>query len=665
LHTGSTSPEDIQRVMGEAVRHHQEGRLDQAETLYREVLTCDPRIADANHLLGLVAYQTGHFEEAAKLIGTAISLDDRQPSFFANLAVVLTHMRNWPEAVHAAKAAVDLDPGNSKNLNCLGLAYAGLGQVSEAEAAYERALELTPRAVGILINFGNLLTETKRPEEAAEMFRRALDVDPSSVIAHANLGVVLRALGDIDEAEASCHRALELDPGYINARVGLGNIYLIKRDFAAAAKVFGDVVESDTNDRAAMLGYATALAGLGRVGEAVEAARRLREAFSDWAPGIHCLGARYTEQGRLEDAVTLFRKAIELDPAHVDSYYMLAEAGQIVDAPWLGRLEQMAADTGIEADRRVLANFTLGLTRQSEPAKAFTYFTTGNRIRRQILNDHLGLRFDAEAHDRFIEEIEAVFSSDFFSHRAGWGNHSEIPVFVVGMPRSGTTLVERICAAHPDVMGVGELKEVGGIVSRVEAATRLSFPRAVQSIPRETVAAAADGYLSSVRSLAPGESRAVDKMPFNFLYLGLIATLFPRARIVHCVRDPRDTALSIFKQNFTDPLPWTTDLSDIGHYMKAYCRLMDHWRQVLPVQMLEVTYERLVAEQDQESRRLIEFLGLPWDGTCLNFHEGVGAVQSASKWQVRRPIYGSSVGGWRQAAEQLRPFDRAFGHDGD
>jgi hypothetical protein len=216
------------------------------------------------------------------------------------------------------------------------------------------------------------------------------------------------------------------------------------------------------------------------------------------------------------------------------------------------------------------------------------------------------------------------------------------PVFVVGLPRSGTTLVERIVAAHPDATGVGERDDIEKLSVRMRAG--------------DEPAKLAKSYLAEIAELAQGKRLVVDKTPINFLHLGLIARLLPGARIIHIRRDLRDVGLSCFTQNFVQPHAWACDLDDIGHYASEYVRLMTHWRNALPPIMLEVDYERLVAEPEAESRRILEFLGLAWDPACLTFHATKGVVRSASKWQVRKPLYSSSVGRWKAYQQFLGPL---------
>ena len=284
---------------------------------------------------------------------------------------------------------------------------------------------------------------------------------------------------------------------------------------------------------------------------------------------------------------------------------------------------------------------------RGEAETAFGHFARGNVLRREDLA-RLGRSFDGAAHEQFIDAVAGLFDGDFLAARRGFGDASTLPVFVVGMPRSGTTLVEQILASHPDVFGAGELDALGGFVPR--------FPEGVKELDAEAAADLARSHVERLSGLGGPALRVVDKTPLNFLYLGLISLLFPAARIVHCRRDARDVCLSCFAQNFVAGHGWSTDLADLATYFRQYGRLMAHWHDVLPLPVLDVDYEAVVADPGAESRRLVDFLDLPWDDACLRFHEARHVVRSASNWQVRRPVHGGSVGRWRAYERWLGPL---------
>ena len=334
---------------------------------------------------------------------------------------------------------------------------------------------------------------------------------------------------------------------------------------------------------------------------------------------------------------------------------MASSGGADFDDNQVSAIEARAADESLAGSERIDFHFALGKIYDSrgQGDTAFAHFRSGNALRRAALAAG-GHVFDAEHHDRLVEAIIGAFPPESFESSKGLEDTR--PVFIVGMPRSGTTLMEQIAASHASVFGAGETGGIGDMVSRLPG----EYPGNMEGLDDSDALA----YMERLGTLAPDSLRIIDKTPFNFLYLGLIARLLPGARIVHCRRDAMDTALSCYFQNFAAPHPWSTDLGELGRYIRAEVRMMDHWHAVLPMPIYEIRYEDLIADQEGESRRLIDALGLPWDAACLAFHENTRWVRSASNWQVRRPIHGGSVGRWKAYGEHLGSLKKALSdHD--
>ncbi|MGH6933125.1 MAG: sulfotransferase family protein, partial [Dongiaceae bacterium] len=320
------------------------------------------------------------------------------------------------------------------------------------------------------------------------------------------------------------------------------------------------------------------------------------------------------------------------------------------------KARQLANSPELPDRQRAQLHFMLGQAADAagDSDAAFNHLSAGNSLRRKNLLD-AGQFYDKDIIANWFEELIARFNPEFFSRHAGRAGDSELPVFVVGMPRSGTTLTEQILAGHPRVFGAGELGDLERIATGL-APTGRKGDMITADIPADRLAHAANDFLAVLRGLAPTADRVIDKNPSNFTYLGLIAVLFPRARVIHCRRDPRDIALSCYMQNFRLGKPWSYDLDHAAHYFRQYHRLMAHWRTVLPVPMLEVTYESMVDDPEAWARRLIEFCGLEWDPAVLDYHRLDRPVFTASVRQVRQPIYKGSAGKWRRYRRHLAPF---------
>lgn len=360
----------------------------------------------------------------------------------------------------------------------------------------------------------------------------------------------------------------------------------------------------------------------------------------------------------MEEALASLEKAVACDPDNVDAYYALASSGQSdLDQTALDHLTALidGSDITLTAEQKTKALFTLAM--QTDGVQSFGWYVKGNQLRGETLAD-VGQVFDPARHRETFAQLQSTFGKEFFADRAEWGNDSAAPVFVLGMPRSGTTLVEQIIAAHSEAEGVGERSDIPDIIkSFIQAAGgEEAFPASALLLTEKQIKDGAEAYLAKLDSLSDGAGRVVNKLPFNYAHLWLIQLMFPKAKIIHCRRDARDVGLSCFQQNFVQPHPWSCDLAHIGHYTKAYEDLMTHWQNTLALPILDVVYEELVADQAAGSRRIIEFLDLEWQESVMDFYNTESRVKTASKWQVREPVYKSSIGRWQEYAEQLAPL---------
>jgi tetratricopeptide (TPR) repeat protein len=364
------------------------------------------------------------------------------------------------------------------------------------------------------------------------------------------------------------------------------------------------------------------------------------------------------QRGDRAGAAAAFRKALAAKPQLAGPYSALAALGESLSDEELLTAERQAARADLPRDER--SSFCFALARSFEKRedfdRAFAFARQGNELQR-----HRTQYNDARARD-FVQQSIATFTPALFQQDAG-GSPSERPLFIVGFPRSGSTLVEQILASHPAAVAGGELVEIPDIrdlLSDVEGA----YPHCVAALTKEKLEQLALRYLARLDRIDPKAMRVTDKLPFNFRNLGLIGRMFPQARVIHCRRDPRDIAVSNYFIKFHRPISYAQSLFDFGQYWRNYRRLMKHWDSVLPRSILHVDYERIVANPESEIRRIIEFAGLPWDARCLRFYETESVVRTASMNQIRNPIYSASVGRWRHYAKHLTPLFFELGHWG-
>ena len=619
--TAIAAPDELRA----AIEHHRAGRLDKADDLYRRALRRHPDNPDILHLLGVLALDRGRPERAIQLIS---------------------------KALHAL-------PGFADAHSNLGNALRAAGRPAEAAASYRRAVALRPGFAAAWSNLGRLLNEQGDHPGALECCDRALLLAPALAEAHVNRAHVLRALGQIAEAERAFREALRLQPGNADTLHALGSLLAETDRFDEARSCQEQALAQHPDHPQALVALGFLLRRAGDLPGAVAACRRAVDAMPSFVEGWIGLGNALRSVGRFEEAVASYRRALAINPDAAEAHRGLALTGTAPAPVALSRLTALLHSADASTADRVSAGFALGRTLddQDQPDLAFASYAQANALFRQSEAD-AGRRFDPQALRQHIGQIIQTCTADTLRDQPHAAVQSELPVFIVGMPRSGTSLVEQIVASHSQVFGAGELADIGRLAAHLRRSGGESAGVVPLLDPDETQRLA-EAHLDRLRTLGGDRSRVVDKMPDNIFELGLIATLFPRARVILCKRDPRDTCLSCFFQRFGGSSQlFSYDLLDCGRRYIEQERLVEHWRLAPPVPMIEVEYEALVANLEGETRRLIEFLGLPWESACLDFHRTDRAVLTASSWQVRQPLYTSSVGRWRAYRPHLGPLLR-------
>jgi tetratricopeptide (TPR) repeat protein len=488
------------------------------------------------------------------------------------------------------------------------------GAFDEAARCYEDVLRLDPRQVGARNNLGAAFCKLGRYQEAEHQFRRAIALRAGFADAHSNLGTVLRWTGRATESEMPLRRALNLKPASLDAQISLGTTLLVLGRLRDAWVLFEKALNVAPRN-------VNALVGMGQIA-----------AF----------------EGRPAEAETLCRRALEVDPKSPGACSVLVRVRRMTSADhsWFKDAEAIAA-SGLAPLEEADIRYAIGKYCDDigDFPRAFRSYQRGNELQKMAAET-----FDRDAHTRLVDDLIRVFTREALSVRAG-ASDSERPVFVVGMMRSGTSLVEQIIASHPSARGAGELQFWRDAVRKHEATVRHQPPG--EPLRRKLATA----YLRDLRSHSADALRVVDKATVNSDYLGVIHSVFPNARMIYLRRDPIDTCLSCYFQPFSPALNFTMDLSDLAHYYGEHQRLMAHWRRVLPAEtLLDVPYAALVADQEAWTRKIVDFLGLNWDERCLDFHKTQRTVLTASSWQVRQKIHNNSVGRWRNYQKFIGPL---------
>jgi tetratricopeptide (TPR) repeat protein len=529
-------------------------------------------------------------------------------------ALVLRLASNQGSALPSGKGS-----GGSKrdvqDLHTRGQALLGRGEYAEARECYQDLVNLDSRDAAARNGLGIALAQLARYDEAEDQFRRAIGLRRGFVEAHFNLAGVLQSRGRLEESELPLRRALKLKPSYVLASVSL----------------------------------AMSLTPLGRLAEARDCYQKVLRAAPRNVQALVGSGQIEAVEGRFAEAEALYRRALEIDPGASYAWAALVWLRKMTpaDSGWLKRAEQVAASGLTPLDEATL-RFAMGkyCDDVGDYAQAFRSYRRANELHKMRAEP-----YNPEERTRFVDDMVRVYTREALSRACVSVPDSARAVFVVGMPRSGTSLVEQIIASHPAAKGAGELNFWGRFVHQHETAIRLAL------LPEPQRKKAALEYLRVLAGYSRDALRVVNKQPLNSDRLGLIHSALPNARMIYLSRDPIDTCLSCYFQQFLPALNFTMDLSELAHYYREHQRLVAHWRNVLPAQtLLEVPYAELVADQETWTRRILDFLGLPWDERCLDFHQTVRPVTTASVWQVRQKIYGTSIERWRNYEKFIKPL---------
>ncbi len=456
--------------------------------------------------------------------------------------------------------------------------------------------------------------------------------------------------GRLEQAEGLYRALIGANPDDPDPRHLLGLIHLSRNEVEAAVGQIARAAAIVPGSARVQVNLGEALFRANRYAEAAAAMRRAVEIDPSQATAWHRLGRTLAILGQTAEAAASLRRCLALDPHHVGALRDLADSGA---TDVIEPLRVVLARKDLPGRDRIDAGFALAaaLDRAEDFDQAFAALAVANRLMRHHLAE-TGEAFDPVALRAYVDGRIAAFTQDRIERASAAGHPTEQPVFIVGMPRSGTTLVERMLASHPAIIGIGEGPAIGELAGALGQAEQ---PEAIRAV--------AERHVSWLRLMGGAAQRVVDKTPDNLFHLGAIACLFPRARIIVCRRDPRDICLSCHFQGFALPMPYTTDLGDCALRVQEADRMLVHWKDVLPLPMLEVDYKAVVADPEREGKRMLAFLGLPWDAARLGFHSDPGIVTSASVWQVRRPVYGGSSGRWRRYERHLGPLLAAFGRD--
>jgi tetratricopeptide (TPR) repeat protein len=674
-----------------AIQLKDESKLEEAQSIINSILEIYPKQEHALHLAGIIAHQKGKTTLSIELIQKAIEnnpnialfhsnlgeihrqlqmidlsiqcgqraivLEPQSSTAFSNLGIAYYDAKKYDAAEECHKSALALNPRLSRSLNNMGSIYKIYGKTEQAITFYQSAIKSSPHFAEPLNNLGTLFLERQEFRQAFDWLNQAIMLAPTFAEAHCNMGLVLLGLEQCDKALHYFEKALKLKPHYAEAYYGIAKIHLYQHDFVKAEYFIQKALATHSQH---VEFYQLLVEIYREKGKYSEALIYLDQALSI-DPTLSSLyiskGNILMEIGEISHAEEQFFKALEdaIPDIRILAHYCLIQLRKIKPEHQSFRELLSFANhiQDVSSNKFEYIYFALGkcYDDMNEPAKAFSYFKKGCDLKRNNitynLTDDIGL----------TNKLIDAFTKETIAHLQTFANPSTLPIFIVGMPRSGTSLVEQIIASHPDVHGAGELIYFNDLIQRTFENHQLHYPQNILQLLQDDYQRITNNYLSYLRDFSSDAIRITDKMPQNFIAIGLIYSLFPNAKIIHIKRNPIDTCFSCYTKLFSHGHHYSYDLTQLGQYYLCYERLINHWRHILPAEaFLDISYEDMIHNLETEAKRLISYCDLSWDPACVAFYESKRQVRTASFMQVRQPVYTSSINRWRPFENELAPL---------
>jgi tetratricopeptide (TPR) repeat protein len=639
------------------------GRPKEAIAALRRAVKLAPTAASIYANLGEVLRQAGQKKESAKELEHAIKIDGNNAQALNNLGIIRYEQGKYEEAVDYYRRAITARPSMSEALNNLGNALRMVGDVDGAMQAYQDALVHRERYPEAYNNLGTLLQQDNRLEEAEHALRKAIAQNPHYVEAHNNLALLYSAQKKEVDALRILGDALKFAPTNVQTLLITGRIQNRRSNYPAAEKAARAGLKGDPNNIDLLVLLGQVLHETDRYDEALQVLERAVKQAPDNPEALNFYGVALKSVGKLDEARDHILRALKLNDTMYGAYANLndlVDFSKDVGEELFNRMDAIfESSTNLEADYLLPLHFAYAkaLDDRGEHAKALDHYIVGGRMKRAQLDYKESETFG------FFDAIRGAFPKEAFANRKFAGIDDERPVFIIGMPRSGSTLVEQIVSSHPDVYGAGEVKylsrALGQLRDRFPSLPK--YPQMMEKIAPAQMEIVAKNYLTALSAGAGDSKRITDKLLTNYFFVGLIHLLYPKAKFIHTARDPIDTCLSGFTKLFKDDMPHSYDLGELGRYYGKYRELMAHWEKVLPEGTIKtVVYEDVVANTEKEAKALIAFLGLDWNEKCLEFHKSDRPVKTASVAQVRKPIYKTAVKRWKKYGAGLKPLADAI-----
>jgi len=665
-----------------------------AEKNFNKLIEFKPKEARSYNAMAMFMHSNGQLNFAEKFYQQSLALDSKQHFIFFNMASVKQELGDLGAAIDYYQQAINLKPDYAKAFSNLAYIYRLNGELEKSYGFYQKALGFISDIPDIHYNLGLVQRELNLTVDAKLSLNKAIELNPGYADAYIALAEMNFSAGDISAALSVCYSALRMLPndhdvlsytGYLNSESGDANSAIINLKKA--------VKSGPANIRSLHL-LSSVFFTNDKPDKALKYARDALKLSPNDSDVNHLLGNIYKRSGDYDKALTCFQTAHEADHSN---YSIVADIADIFEIRGeydeaLAFIKPFILKSDVTQNiLTVYSSLSAHYKNENHAIELMLNYVDNNELENSIdVHKELGKKYDKASHydlafkhyhefnegmrldnkewvskysvDNDLNEVDECvvnYKKDFWNSINSSGNQTERPVFVIGMPRSGTSLTEQILSTHPDVFGAGELTDIPKIVEDLMK-HKQRHPEFLRNMTETRLSEAADKYLLALNEHSETAQRVIDKMPTNFWYVGLISSLFPKAKIIHIQRHPMDTCLSIYFQKFGASMPFTTKLVDIGKHYNAYSKLMGYWKNVLDIPMLDISYDDLVVEPEENIRTMVSFCGLEWDARCLEFYKNKRDVNTPSYDQVRQPLYTKSSGRWRNYSVHLEELKKVL-----
>ncbi|MEC7984919.1 MAG: sulfotransferase [Myxococcota bacterium] len=642
---------------------HQRDQLEEAAKHFRTAIRLDGHSSDAHYGLGQVLEAQGLQEEAIRQYEQTLLMSPNHAYAHHSLSLHLIHRSQFAQALPHAQQAMLLEPEKAAFLMVYASTLLSLGDSQRAQAIYQQVLSLEPNFVPAHNAIGGILQEDGNYKEALTYYARSGEIDPSQSEAFAQTGFCLLKLNQYSAALKAFFQSLENDPLQPKIHAQLSNLYCEPERYRRARRDLEDTIQRHPKLYAAYFNLGNLLqSGVPPEKEkAMDMFKKCLQLYDSFPSAHNNLANLQMAMNQKQEALLSYRKAVHYKPDFAEAYFQIAMHSTYSSrTEEVKQMERLYRSPALPEEKKLYLAFGLGKIYQQLGLieESFQYYQVANRLKRKQFS------YSVEDDRLYFQQIKEVFQKSFFSSFNALPPQGNSPIFIVGMMRSGTTLTEQIISSHPDVFGAGECTTLKTTIKAFGLERRYPpFPETILHCSTEERIVLAQKYQAVQQSYAPESPYISNKLPHNFLFIGLIHTLFPHAKIIHCNRKAIDNCWSNYRMNFTNPHPYAYDLRELGMYHRLYQDLMQHWRHTIPDAFYDLSYERLVHDPKGEIRKLLAYCELSWDDRCLRFYDQKRFVETPSLFQVRTPIYRSSIDAWLPYKKNLKPLIETLGSE--